>query len=158
MFSRIVWSPLVLTFCCWIFLSCWFGFITSDWSVSIFCSFLMQSREIMQLQLFSCLWFTHLGIWGLTLLRLCPPIVSLWFLLHIFSCRSFLIDGCSINSCNFVVPLKGGELRVFLLHPLGYFPHVSFRNSLSIFSLFTKRVMLCCWDCIESMDHFGKNE
>ena len=138
MFSRIVWSPLVLTFCCWIFLSCRCSSITSDWSVPIFCSSLMQSWEIMQLQLFSCLWFTHLGIWGLTLLRLCPPIVSLWFLLHVFSCRSFLIDGCSINSCNFVVPLKGGELRVFLLHHIYW----SFHLKMSQFPLYSWRISL----------------
>ena len=53
-----------------------------------------------------------------------PPLlpVLLWFLLYLFSCRRSLllvfIGRCSINSCKFVVPRRGGELR-FLLHHLG---------------------------------------
>ena len=79
-----------------------------------------------------------LGIWGLTLLWLCPPVVSLWFLLNIFSCRSFLVDGCSINSCNFVVPMKGGEVRVFLLHHMCW----SFYLKISWFPLYSWRIFL----------------
>lgn len=34
------------------------------------------------------------------------------FLVHIFSCRrSFLVDGCSTNSCYFVVPMKAARLK-----------------------------------------------
>ena len=51
----------------------------------------------------------------------------LWFLLYIFSCiRSFLlvfrflISSCSTGSCNFGVPVGGGELRVFLFYHLGH--------------------------------------
>ena len=105
--------------------------------------------------------------WGLAyaLPLLLLPILS-YFLLYILSCRRFFstnllvvhINNCLVNNFSFGVPVGGGELRVFLFHPLGHFPHVSFRNSLSIFSLFTKRVMLCCWDFTESIDHFGKNE
>ena len=56
--------------------------------------------------------------------------VSLWFLLYIFSCRRyfliFFIDGCSITTCNFGVPVRGGELRVFLLCHLGRYPGMKF--------------------------------
>ena len=52
--------------------------------------------------------------------------VSLWFFLYVFSCRrSFLvgsglfISGCPENSCGFGVLVRGGELKVFLLHHLG---------------------------------------
>ena len=61
--------------------------------------------------------------------------ILLWFLPYAFSCRrsfyrfvdstestgrfwSFSIDGCSANSCDFGVLVRGGELRVFLLHHL----------------------------------------
>ena len=69
-----------------------------------------------------------------------PPLlpVSLWFFLCIFSCRSFLVDGCSINSYNFVVPLKGGELRVFLLHHICW----SFHLKTSRFPLYSWRMFL----------------
>lgn len=44
------------------------------------------------------------------------------FFFHIFSCtRSFLIfliNSWALNICNFVMPMRGGELRVFLLHHL----------------------------------------
>ena len=51
----------------------------------------------------------------------------LWFLLYIFSCRSFPLVFrsfsliiCSVNSCNFGVPGWEGEFRVFLLHHPGH--------------------------------------
>ena len=57
--------------------------------------------------------------WGVGLDHTASPsflLVSLWFLLYIFSCRkSFLlvvfIDSCSVNSCNFGVPVGGLDLR-----------------------------------------------
>lgn len=50
-----------------------------------------------------------------------PSLVSFWFLLYIFSCKRFsgLINSSSVNSCYFIVPIRGGELGVFLLHHLG---------------------------------------
>ena len=79
-----------------------------------------------------------LGNMGLDSIMTLPSYCLMWFLLHIFSCRSFLVDGCSINSCNFVVPLKGGELRVFLLHHICW----SFHLKLSRFPLYSWRMFL----------------
>ena len=52
-----------------------------------------------------------------------PPLlpISLRFLLYIFSCRRsvwvssslFLINGFSADSCDFYVPVRGAELRVY---------------------------------------------
>ena len=68
----------------------------------------------------NCGWLTwDLGL--VTASQSLPP-VSLWFLLDIFTCRGYFLlifwsfsFNCSVNSCNFGVPLRGGELRVFLL-------------------------------------------
>ena len=58
-----------------------------------------------------------------------PPLlpVSLWFVLFDFSCRkSFLVGaglfhgGYSADDCDFGGLIRGGELRVFLLDPLGH--------------------------------------
>ena len=54
--------------------------------------------------------------------------ISLWFFLliyghgKIFSASLQIIakDSCSINNCNFCVPVGGGELRVFLLDQLSH--------------------------------------
>ena len=53
--------------------------------------------------------------------------VSYWLLIYIFRFRRFFcvflqgnfMDSCSVNSCNFGMPVGGGELRVFLLCHLG---------------------------------------
>ena len=54
--------------------------------------------------------------------------ISLWFFLLILgygkifsaSLQIIPIDSCSINNCNFCVPVGGGELRVFLLDQLSH--------------------------------------
>ena len=53
------------------------------------------------------------------------PTSLIWFLLCVFGCRRpflvgpiFVIDGCSADSCNFGVLMRGGELRVFFIVPL----------------------------------------
>ena len=38
----------------------------------------------------------------------------------------FFINGCSADCCDFGVPVRGGELRVFLLGHLGQSPEHSF--------------------------------
>ena len=61
-----------------------------------------------------------MGPYYIVTLSLLP--IIFWFLLCIFSCKRlfwgyvliFFIDSCSLNSCNFGVPMRGGELRVFL--------------------------------------------
>lgn len=54
--------------------------------------------------------------------------ISLYFLLCVFHCTSFLvgsvffsIDGYSANGCDFDVPIRGGELRVLLFCHVGQF-------------------------------------
>ena len=72
---------------------------------------------------------------GLDCTSFSPLLCSLlWFLLYIFSCRSFfsatlqvfLINRCSVNSCNFGEPVGGGELMIFLLCHPG--PHLTPQN------------------------------
>ena len=36
----------------------------------------------------------------------------------------FFINGCSANSCDLGVPMRGGDLRVFLLHYLAQSPQL----------------------------------
>ena len=58
--------------------------------------------------------------------RVHPSYRLVGFLLYVFGCRlSFLVgsslfftDACSAVSCDFGVLVRGGELRVFLLHRL----------------------------------------
>ena len=65
--------------------------------------------------------------YGLDYIAILPLLlILLWFLLYVFSCRtSFLIDSsfssisCSGDSCDFGVPVREGELRVFLPCHLG---------------------------------------
>ena len=54
-------------------------------------------------------------------------LILLWFLFislaveDLFWCVPvFFIDGYSADSCDFDVLVRGGELRVFLLHSLGH--------------------------------------
>ena len=44
----------------------------------------------------------------------------------------FLIDSCSVNSCNFDVSVRRGELMVFLLHCLSYIWTFEFLNKISL--------------------------
>lgn len=62
----------------------------------------------------------ELPTWGYATLPLL--LIMLWFLHCIFCCRSFQYLSSIVvlqTSCDFVVLVKGIELRVFLLHPLG---------------------------------------
>ena len=59
-----------------------------------------------------------------------PPTfhIWLWLFLYIFSCGKMfaaslqvvLVDRCSVNCCDFGVPVRVEEFRVFLLHCLGH--------------------------------------
>ena len=71
-------------------------------------------------------------------LPLCLTVVpSLYLQLYkIFSTSLLisLINSCSVNSCNFGVPMEGGELRVFLFHHLGHQPDpIYFQMGTSIY-------------------------
>ena len=94
----------------------------------------------LQLWYSSCFGVTHSGVWVLTLcisafpthLTVIPSFISL-VVENLFCLSSGLLtDSCSV-SCNFGVPMGGGELRVFLLHHLGHtsncifiFNHITF--------------------------------
>ena len=71
-----------------------------------------------------CGWTTQ-GVWDLIISRVCPSYHHVGFLLYVFGCRiSFLVGsslfliGCSAISCNFGVLVRGGKLKVLLLHHL----------------------------------------
>ena len=45
--------------------------------------------------------------------------ILLWFFFFYIFIQIILIDSCTVRSCDFDVPMGGGELRVFLLCHLG---------------------------------------
>ena len=106
------------------------------------CGLLAHGRHSMgpqsQTQLSDKAYTLPMGI-GLDYTAILPLLpISLWFLLYIFCCRTFfsgrfcffLIYRCSRNSCNFGVPMRGDELRMFLLCHLAQF-HLIWSKSLS---------------------------
>ena len=48
-------------------------------------------RRTSAIYLFSSLWVTHPGLWDLTISSLPCLLVLFWFILFVFSCRSFLL-------------------------------------------------------------------
>lgn len=71
-------------------------------------------------------------IWVLTTLRLSPSYPS-YCVLYIYLWKTFsaslqvaIINICFINSCNFSVSMRGGELRFFLLHNFGHSVQINY--------------------------------